>query len=281
MERDDAVILEELRDLLDDFCSGFNVSLSLLSRSGATLLTSPRNGPLAYCMKIQQRLGGSGPCVAQAQRMRHLASDRHDSIVYTCHAGLRCCACPFVSSGQVIAMATICGFRFGDKPSPAAIRDWQASAGSIDALLKDFAALPRFSAEMEKRMVRLFKVVTDHAVTRGLIGFPRSRLFEMIVDYVRAHIALTVIPINEVADHVRKSASTVSHVVKKEAGISFRRLVIEQKLRAAESLLSDDATRSIGDVAESLGFSDQFYFSRIYKKYRGFPPREFTRHRVG
>jgi len=281
MRRDDAVVREELRVLLDDFCSGFNVSLSLLSRSGKTLLTSPNNAPQPLCTKIRGSLSGPGRCDAQAQRMRHLASDRRDAIVYTCHAGLRCCVYPFISSGQVVAIATISGFRFGDDPSAAAIRDSRTQVGSGDTLLKDFSALPRFSAAMEKRMVRLFKVIADHAVTRGLIAFPRSRLFEMIVDYIRAHIARTIIPINEVADHVRKSASTVSHVVKKEAGISFKRLVIEQKLHPAESLLSDNSTRSIGDVAESLGFSDQFYFSRIYKKYRGYPPKEFTRHRVG
>jgi len=281
MGRNDAVVQEELRELLNDFCSGFNVSLSLLSRSGTTLLTSPNCAIQPFCMKIRGWPHSPGVCGPQAQRMRHLASDRLDAITYTCHTGLRCCVCPLLSSGQMVAIATICGFRFDDEPSVAAIQDWRANDGPIDTLLKDFHAMPKFSAATEKHIVRFFKVVAEHAVARGLIGFPRSHLFGMILDYIRDHITRPIIPIKEVADNVHKSTSTVSHVVKKEAGISFKRLVIEQKLSAAESLLSIDQTRSIRDVAESLGFSDQFYFSRIYRKCRGYPPKDFAKHRIG
>jgi YesN/AraC family two-component response regulator len=175
----------------------------------------------------------------------------------------------------------IYGFRFAEKLVDAANTGWRAHLGSVDTLSKDYSALPRFSSAMEKRMVRLFKVVADHAVAHCMIGLPRSHLFGMILEYIRTHLARASISINEVAENVHKSASTVSHVIKKEVGISFKRLVIEQKLYAAESLLWSDTTRSIGEVAETLGFSDQFYFSRIYKKCRGYPPKDFIRHRLG
>jgi len=281
MERDDAVVHEELRDLLSDFCDGFNVSLTLVSASGKKLLSIPDAPGPAYCRGIEEQLSASAACTAQEDRMRHLASDRGDSIIFTCHAGCRCCIHPFVSSGRTVAFATISGFRYSEEPSASAIRDWAQKVGPTDVLRRQFRSLPLFSADLEKRLVRLLKVISEYAVSRRLLALQRSPLFEMIVDYVCRHVARGSIPINEVAEHVRKSSSTVSHVVKKEAGISFKRLVIEQKLRAAESMLSEDSQRSIGEVADSLGFSDQFYFSRLYKKYRGYPPREFPRHRVG
>lgn len=281
MERGDGVVHEELRDLLSDFCDGFNVSLTLLSISGKKILSVPGTLAPSFCRKIQERLCGAAVCAAQADRMRHLASDRADSVIFTCHAGCRCCVHPFVASGKTVAIATISGFRYSEEPSASAIRDWKRKVGPSDALLRDFKSLPLFSADMEKRMARLFKVISEYAVSRRLIGLQRSPLFEMILEYVGRHVARGSIPINEVAEHVRKSSSTVSHVVKKEAGISFKRLVIEQKLRAAESMLSEDSQLSIGEVADFLGFSDQFYFSRLYKKHRGYPPKEFMRHRVG
>ena len=281
MERQDAVVSGELRDLLNDLCTGFNVSLTLISQSGNTNLSIPSSIASAFCASIHQRLACAPTCAAQAERMRHLASDRGDSLVYTCHAGCRCCVHPLVVSGRTVAMATISGFRYSDKPSQSVLRDWRQKVGLGDALQRDFASLPLFSADLEKRMVRLLKVICEYAVSHELIGLPRSPLFEKIVEYVRSHVARGSIPIDEVAEHVRKSSSTVSHVVKREAGISFKRLVIEQKLRAAESMLSQDSERSIGEVSDSLGFSDQFYFSRLYKKYRGYPPKEFARNRVG
>jgi AraC-like DNA-binding protein len=281
MEHQDAIVAGELRDLLGDFCSGFNVSLTLLSAAGRKILSIPGSAGSAFCGNIRDQLNARAACTAQADRMRRLASDREGSMVYTCHAGCRCCVHPFVASGTTVAMATISGFRYSHKPSESVVREWARKVGPVERLQMDFASLPLFSADLEKRMVRLLKVISDYAVSHRLIGVPRSPLFEKIVEYVRAHLGKGSIALDEVAEHVRKSASTVSHVVKREAGISFKRLVIEQKLQAAESLLREDSERSIGEVADSLGFSDQFYFSRLYKKYRGFPPREFARNRVG
>jgi len=34
---------------------------------------------------------------------------------------------------------------------------------------------------------------------------------------------------------------------------------------------------SIEEVAGKVGFRDQFYFSRLYRKYRGMPPSEYRR----
>jgi AraC-like DNA-binding protein len=275
------VIREGLRGLLDDFCGGFKVALSLYAPDGSLLLASPKRYPLPFCRKIGGWLYGPAPCKAQARRMRHLAADRRDSLVYTCHAGLRCCAFPVCQGGRVLAVATIGDFRYGEEPGEGALRDWLRDVGSPARLLEDFHAVPRLGAEAERQMTRLFGIVAQHAVSSGLIASGRSPLFERIVDYVRDHVSEPMIMLDEVAAFVSKSPSTVSHTVKKEAGMSFNRLVIEQKLDAAESLMTAGSAPSIGEIAERMGYSDQFYFSRLYKKYRGFPPRDFAKRSAG
>ena len=45
--------------------------------------------------------------------------------------------------------------------------------------------------------------------------------------------------------------------------------------RAAELLLNSD--RQIRDIAQMCGFSNEFYFSRIFSKHRLVPPSEFRR----
>jgi AraC-like DNA-binding protein len=280
MDGNDGTGWDGLLPLLSDFRSGFNVALSLHDPSGKRLISLPGRVQASYCRKIGGWLYGPAVCAAQSQRMRHLASDRADTLSYTCHAGLRCCVHPFVSGGRLLAFAQISEYRFGEQPSDETLRTWRRDVGPVDILLHDYLALPRFSAEAEQHMIRLFKVVAEHAISHGFISVPRSALFNSIVDYVRSHIRRPSIPIDEVAEHVSKSPSTVSHIVKKEAGISFKRLVIEKKLEEAESIMSSRSMPSIGEVAEMLGYNDQFYFSRLYKKYRGFPPKDFAKRRV-
>jgi AraC-like DNA-binding protein len=281
MDSGESFVGEGLRTLFDDFCSGFNVALTLYSSEGALLMSCPKRPALPFCRKVGGWLYGPAACAAQARRLRHLASDRGECLVYTCHAGMRCCAYPIRRGDRTLAVATIGDFRYAAEPSSQLLRDWQREVGRTDIILEDFRAVPLLAVETEKRMTRLFGVVVDHAISSGLISAGKSQLFERVIEYVRGHVAQPSIMIDEVAGFVNKSASTISHTVKKEAGISFKRLVIEQKLEAAEALMTSGPAPSIGEIAERIGYSDQFYFSRIYKKYRGFPPKEFTRRSVG
>jgi len=55
-------------------------------------------------------------------------------------------------------------------------------------------------------------------------------------------------------------------------GHSLRSYQHAVKIRVAEELLKDKRL-SVTDVAIMVGFNDSNYFSTIYKKYKGFPPR--------
>ena len=52
---------------------------------------------------------------------------------------------------------------------------------------------------------------------------------------------------------------------------------IEAKLDKAEEYFRTIPGISIGEVSEKLGYDDQFYFSRIYKKFRKIPPKEYIK----
>ena len=40
--------------------------------------------------------------------------------------------------------------------------------------------------------------------------------------------------------------------------------------------LLEEGSLSVGEVAYSTGFSDQLYFSRVFKKYMGVPPSHYA-----
>jgi AraC-like DNA-binding protein len=274
---DCVVVNPGLQALLDDFHLTFGVHIRIFSPSDRLLLQSPAGKRSSFCGRIESKLVDPDKCVAQGKRMRHLAADRMNRLLFTCHAGLRYCLYPFVSADKLIAMAEIGNFHFGEAPSDEVLREWQKRLGEEEGLLLDFESLPRFDGSTEERLVRMFSLVVEHAVTRRLIALRQNPLFEKVVAYVRERITFPRITIEDVASHVNRSPSTISHVVKKETGITFSQLVIEEKLKAAESILVANPVKPIGDVASELGYSDQFYFSKLFKKYRGVSPSEFAR----
>ena len=61
---------------------------------------------------------------------------------------------------------------------------------------------------------------------------------------------------------------------KHETGISMHQYFIRLKINAAKSMLSN-MTYSISGIADFLGFNDQYYFSRLFKKKIGISPLKY------
>ena len=63
---------------------------------------------------------------------------------------------------------------------------------------------------------------------------------------------------------------------KKKFGVSCWQYVIDTRIEAAAKLLLMPGY-SVGMVAEQCGFRDTYYFSRLFKKQTGVPPREYRK----
>lgn len=82
------------------------------------------------------------------------------------------------------------------------------------------------------------------------------------------------IDIKELANQEHMSYTYFRTIFKKKTGTSPNQYIIMLRLRNA-SLLLKQTDLSIKEIAESVGFSDQMYFSRIFKKRFGVSPKGF------
>jgi AraC-like DNA-binding protein len=70
------------------------------------------------------------------------------------------------------------------------------------------------------------------------------------------------------------TVSNLSKNFKRDTGMTLKEYFDSQLLRnAKQKLLLSDA--SVKEIAYSLGFNDEFYFSRFFKKHEGIAPREY------
>jgi two-component system response regulator YesN len=66
------------------------------------------------------------------------------------------------------------------------------------------------------------------------------------------------------------NSSHLSRLFKREMGIPFSAYVLDKKMERAKQMLL--AQHKIGDVADSLGFTDSSHFIRVFRKYWGMTP---------
>lgn len=75
------------------------------------------------------------------------------------------------------------------------------------------------------------------------------------------------------------SASHLRKLCYEHYGACPRRLINERLSREAARLLTTTAL-SVGEIAHRLGFDDEAYFSRFFRKHNGLPPRAYRKRRI-
>lgn len=80
------------------------------------------------------------------------------------------------------------------------------------------------------------------------------------------------IHLSDLAGHVHLSYHYLSRILKHAYGETFNDYLNRIRIEAAQKLLCS-TDRELRDIAESVGFSDQSYFGKIFKKYTSCSPR--------
>ena len=85
--------------------------------------------------------------------------------------------------------------------------------------------------------------------------------------------------LSEVSAHVKLSNSYLSKIINDEIGCSFTVFVNQLRIEKSKELLRD-TDLSLVDISNIVGFEDQSYFSKVFKKITGFPPGKFKEQRL-
>lgn len=104
-----------------------------------------------------------------------------------------------------------------------------------------------------------------------------SPLVESAIDYVRSHLSIKL-SIAEIAASCFISESLLSKRFRDEYGITLGKYIDDLVFFSAQNLLVTTSL-PISRISESLGFCDQFYFSRRFRQFAGVSPRYYRKYR--
>ncbi len=99
---------------------------------------------------------------------------------------------------------------------------------------------------------------------------------DIALNYIEENYANPNFSVKNVAEYVKIDRTYLYRLFKDETGLSVIDYINRHRISQAESMLSDQSL-AIKDVAYSVGFSDQMYFSKVFKKHTGKTPTEFKR----
>ena len=82
--------------------------------------------------------------------------------------------------------------------------------------------------------------------------------------------------LRELAEDLQLSPGYLSVQIKRQTGMNFSEYLMHVRLEQAKRLLEGSDIR-IADVAAQVGYADQFYFSRLFKRATGITPSDYRR----
>ena len=155
--------------------------------------------------------------------------------------------------------------------------------GVLDYSKDDTASLNKlYAADSFTAAVLLKSAVTDtlaRMIRKYGIGAQDtgtvSPLVQGAMNYIQKHLSVKL-NTAEVADHVFVSVSTLSKAFKAQTGRTVGAYIDDLVMYSAQrALLHTDL--ALGVVSEQLGFCDQFYFSRYFKRRCGESPLRYRK----
>ncbi|HML74555.1 MAG TPA: PocR ligand-binding domain-containing protein [Anaerohalosphaeraceae bacterium] len=265
------IFRNEVQEILDIFTDLFDIRIAFFSTDGTELKVGKKKGLCRYCTLLRTGLGREQTCLDLDQKMRRRAVEKKTMIQYQCHGGMTEAITPIYIDEDLSGFLMVGQFRTEEKGLSSTIQtQWQKKYGTSD-IEEAFRETPCFSEEKAKHILKLFSVLVDHILYRHMVEMYGNKSITPLITYLQSRIE-EKLDLTEASRLLLQSKSSLSHKFKKMTGKGFKRFQIDFKMDKADQFLRKNPEMTVKEVAHRLGYSDPYYFSRLYKKYRGCSP---------
>lgn len=100
-----------------------------------------------------------------------------------------------------------------------------------------------------------------------------SKQIVLCINYIYGHLHKKI-TLSELTEHTGLSGSYLSRLFRKETGESITEYILKCKINAAKNMLKY-STYSLSQISETLAFSCQSYFTKIFKSHEGVTPKKY------
>ena len=83
----------------------------------------------------------------------------------------------------------------------------------------------------------------------------------------------------ELSEKYNISTGHLSSLIKRETGQTYTEHIIRRRIQKAKVLL-EKGNMSVNEIAEAVGYSDYFYFTKLFTKTVGLSPSKYRRNYI-
>lgn len=148
--------------------------------------------------------------------------------------------------------------------------------GVSDYLLKPFSdeEFLKSVREMIKR-IQVRKYLERNVEETAFESCNNEDLVKSAKKYIQMNYRKEI-SLDEIANHISISSYYLSRIFSKSEGMTYKDYLIKLRMEKAKQLIME-GKKTIKEISIEVGYTDQNYFSKAFKKYTSKSPKEFSK----
>lgn len=148
----------------------------------------------------------------------------------------------------------------------------EQSFSEIEFWIDDVFYYASDMTELEENVTDLLKQCIPDSGKENMDN--KEALFSSILSYLNAHIRESL-SLGDICREFGVSQTSLSRMFRTYQETSFSNYLTEIRINKAKEIMEKAPESYVKDIAERCGYSDQFYFSRIFRSVTGMCPKEY------
>lgn len=151
------------------------------------------------------------------------------------------------------------------------IKNGFSSINNAHNLLEPLLKEETPTAVLQRKVILLNMLLELHKCSNpGISNYAKTT--RMAINFIDANIAKDI-TLEEIANHCNFSVPHFRRIFNAETGVSPKEFLISRKISKAKEYLSSRVP--VKETSEMLGFTDESYFRKVFKKITGITPGKF------
>ena len=250
-----------LRELIGILSRQLNIRITFFNADGVEMADEEAIPRSNFCHRHRKRSRAfNRRCILCDNMHLEQAKAQKKECVYICHAGLLEGVVPLYSHFGLYLGSIF----FGQLVPENVVAPAKGLAVGNQAKMQEIA--------------RVLQIAGEHIIQQEMISLNRHYWSERLHDYIRAHFR-SRITLKTLAVLAGCSVSCLSHRFTLEFGLPLRKYMNEYRLALAKQKLAEGLL--VKEASAFAGFTDEFHFSKQFKKKFGVTPSSVRNGRFG
>ena len=230
-----------------------------------------------YCLFLKSNPTFWEHCILRQDKVYKKAKD--GSFFGMCHAGVYEFVYPISVNDDISGFISVSGYRTNENVHSVLKHICDEYSFDLDEITKIYktelkTSLPK-KRNLDNLILPLCHMFELMYLKQNINLDEQNTLYSRIINYLRLHHTENI-SIDDLCKKFYCSRSSISHMFKKQNGMSIKNYITILRIEDSKILLKN-TNLSIAAIALNVGFSDPSYFTNVFKKQIGISPLKYKK----